>query len=112
MADMVRRRPWPFPGGRFPDDLGAVVQRTVLDGRLPALVVAHAEDGDWMVGDGVNDPNEPGATTATHMRHVVALDPSVGTLAELPPGRRADRESAAHEWVVSDFAYEDDQDGP
>jgi hypothetical protein len=108
VADMVRRLRWPFPGGEFPEDLGAVVQRTVLDGRLPALVVAHADDGDWMVGDGVNDPNEPGATIATHMRHVVDRDPTVGALAELPPGSRADRESAAHPWVVSHFAYEGD----
>lgn len=107
---MVRRLPWPFRGGEFPDDLGAVVECTVLDGRLPALVVAHAPDGDWMVGDGVNDPNEPGASVATHIRHVLALDPSLGALASLPPGRRADRESAAHPWVVSDFVYEEDRD--
>jgi hypothetical protein len=108
---MVRRRPWPFPGDDFPEDLGAVVQRTVLDGQLPALVVAHAEDGDWMVGDGVNDPNEPGATIATHMRHVVDRDATVGALAELPPGSRADRQTAGDPWVVTGFAYEDDQAG-
>ena len=106
---MVRRRQWPFPGAEFPDDLGAVVQRTVLDGQLPALVVAHAANGDWMVGDGINDPNEPAATVATHMRHVVARDASVGPLAALAPGKRADRRSAADPWVVSDFTYEDDQ---
>ena len=105
---MVRRRPWPYPGGEFPHDLGAVVQRTVLDGQLPALTVAHAADGDWMVGDGVNDPNARGATVATHIRHVVDRDPSVGPLASLAPGSRADRETAAHPWVVSSFAYEDD----
>lgn len=107
VSDMTRRAPWPFPEDRFPDDLGAVVQRTVLDGELPALFVAHAADGDWMVGDGVNDPNLPSATVATHVRHVVTRDPSVGALATLPPGKRADRQSPAHPWVVSDFTYED-----
>ncbi|HEX6129190.1 MAG TPA: hypothetical protein VF071_09235 [Candidatus Limnocylindria bacterium] len=105
---MARRVPWPFPEGRFPEDLGAVVQRTVLDGELPALVVVHAADGDWMVGDGLNDPNEPRAAVATHLRHVVDRDPSVGPLATLPPGKRADREASAHPWVVTDFVYEDD----
>jgi len=105
---MHRTRPWPFARGAFPPDLGAVVQRTVLDGRLPALTVAHAPDGSWMVGDGVNDPNEPGAAVATHLHHVVERDPSIATLASLPPGRRADRESAGGAWVVSDFAYDDD----
>lgn len=108
VSDMMRRVPWPFPEDRFPDDLGAAVQRTVLEGSLPALFVAHAADGDWMVGDGVNDPNEPGSTVATHMRHVVARDTGVDALATLPPGRRADRQSAADPWVVSDFTYEDD----
>jgi hypothetical protein len=105
---MVRRRPWPFPADVFPDDLGAVVQRTVLEGRRPALFVAHAADGDWMVGDGVGDPNVPGATVATHIRHVVTRDPGVGALATLPPGRRADRPTAADPWVVSDFTYDDE----
>jgi hypothetical protein len=108
MTEMHRRLPWPFAGGEFPADLGAVVQRTVLDGVLPALMVAHAADGSWMVGDGVNDPNEPGASTATHLRHVVERDASIATLASLPPGRRADRASAGSAWVVSDFEYEDD----
>jgi hypothetical protein len=103
---MVRRRPWPFPGERFPDDLGAVIQRTVLDGDLPALVVAHAADGDWMIGDGVNDPNLAGATVATHVRHVLDRDPSIGPLASLAPGRRADRRSVDDPWLESDFEYD------
>ena len=111
MSDMRRRVPWPFPDGEFPEDLGAVVQRTVLDGKLPALLVAHSAEGDWMVGDGVNDPSEPGATVATHMQHVVELDPSIGPLADLPPGRRADREDAGQPWVETDFRYEDEQGG-
>jgi hypothetical protein len=33
----------------------------VLDGSEPAREVIHADDNSWMVGDGVNDPKEPGA---------------------------------------------------
>jgi hypothetical protein len=53
--------PFPFPDGQFPSELGAVIQRTVLDGTEPARVVIHADEGGWLVGDGVNDPNLPGA---------------------------------------------------
>jgi hypothetical protein len=104
---MVRTRSWPFPGGELPAELGAVVQRTVLDGVLPALMVAHAVDGSWMVADGVNDPNEPGASVVTHIRHVVARDPSIAELAGLAPGKRADRASREAPWTLSDFVYEE-----
>lgn len=108
MSDMRRHLPWPFPGGEFPIELGAVVQRTVLEGELPALMVAHAADGSWMVGDGVNDPNQPGASIATHLHHVIDRDPSLAELASLPPGKRADRDSPRYAWTVSDFEYEPD----
>jgi hypothetical protein len=49
--------PFPFPDSPFPPQLGAVVQRTVADGVLPALTVIHTADNSWIVLDGVNDPN-------------------------------------------------------
>jgi len=52
---------FPFDGSVVPATLGAVVQRTVLDGTEPAREVVHAADGSWLVGDGVSDPNEPDA---------------------------------------------------
>ena len=54
---MFRFLPWPFPDGEFPRDLGAVVQVTVLDGEMPALLVIHDSEGDRLVGDGFNDLN-------------------------------------------------------
>jgi hypothetical protein len=100
--DMVRVVRWPFPDGRFPPELGAVVMRSVLDGRRPALHVWHSPDNDWAIGDGIDDPNEPGACVATHIGHVVALDPSIAELAGMPPGTRADRSSAAAPWIISE----------
>ena len=105
--NMRRHLPWPFEGDRFPDDLGAVVQRTVLGGELPARVVGHGSDGSWYVGDGVNDPNEPGATVATHMRHVLERNSSVATLATLPPGHRAVRDRPGDSWRVEPMDLED-----
>ena len=68
-----------------------MVQQTVLQGELPAREVVHATDGSWLVGDGVNDPNPPGASVATHLAHAIALNSSIAGLASMPPGHIARR---------------------
>ena len=98
---MVRTLPWPFPDGAFPRQLGAVVQVTVLDGTRPALVVVHTSDGDWLVGDGVNDPNTAGACVATHIWHAITRNSSIETLADLPPGHQAERRRPGEPWIRS-----------
>jgi len=97
---MFQRLPFPFPGDHFPAELGAVVQRTVLTGDLPALEVTHAPDGSWTVGDGVNDPNLPGASTATHIAHAVAFNSSVAGLATMAPGHVARRSGPGEPWTI------------
>jgi hypothetical protein len=111
VAGIVRDMPFPFPDGEFPEDLGAVIQRTVMEGSLPAREVLHAEDNSWAVGDGVNDPNEPDACVFGCIWHVVAQNSSVAGLASLPLGHIATRsgpgepwEIAVHEWADSDGA--------
>jgi hypothetical protein len=99
--DMVRSMPWPFEDWRFPAELGAVVMRTVLDGRRPALLVWHSEGNDWAVGDGIRDPNESGACVVTHIAHVVARDPTLAELAAMPPGTRADRPDRGSPWTIT-----------
>jgi hypothetical protein len=69
MNIMERHVAFPFSGERFPESLGAVIQRTVLDGTHRALYVAHTSENDWVVGEGINDPNRPGAAAAAHIRH-------------------------------------------
>jgi hypothetical protein len=90
-GEVARHVPWPFPGDSFPGDLGAVVQRTVLSGELPARLVIHDDENDWCAGDDVNDPDVPGASVIAHMTHVLARDSSVSELASLPPGWAAVR---------------------
>jgi hypothetical protein len=111
MADeVVSGVPWPYPGGRFPDALGAVVQRTVLDGEEPARAVVHDSDDDWLVSDGVNDPNLPGAAVLVCIRHLADADPTLAALADMPPGtvaRRADRDDP---WTFEVHAYPDDEE--
>lgn len=64
-GEVVRDLEWPFPHDQFPNELGVVIQRTVLSGELPAFLVIHDADNDWCVGDGVNDPNEQGASVVS-----------------------------------------------
>ena len=113
-GEMFQHLPFPFPDDRFPPELGAVVQRTVLSGELPALEVIHSDDNSWLVGDGVNDPNEPGACAATHMLHVIERNSSVADLASLPLGHLAVRAAVGAPWTIErhEWAAEPEGDGP
>jgi hypothetical protein len=106
--EVFRTDSWPFGVGRFPPDLGAVIQRTVADGTLPARAVIHDEDGDWLVGDGINDPNLPEASGVYCIAHIAETDPALQETAMLPPGYAAYRDGPGEPWVVEPFAYEDE----
>jgi hypothetical protein len=106
--EIFQHLPFPFPGGRFPLELGAVVQRTVLDGIEPAREVIHTADGSWLVGDGVNDPNLDGACVVTGFRHVVDDDPTVEQLASIEPGHLAWRRSTESPWQVGPHEFPDE----
>jgi hypothetical protein len=97
---MFRHLPFPFEKGQFPRALGAVVQKTMLAGLQPAREVIHAPDGSWPVGDGVNDPNLPGASIATHMAHAIERNSSITQLAHLRPGQIARRSEAGEAWTI------------
>ena len=103
---MSRHVPFPFPDGRFPPELGAVIQRTVLDGREPARELIHDKDNNWLVGDGVTDPNPPGACVASHMWHVIERSASVADLATLPLGHIATRAGPGQPWTISAHEYQ------
>lgn len=99
-GEMHRVMPFPYQGGRFPPALGAVVQNTVLQGEQPAREVIHTSDGDWCVGDGVSDPNVPGASTATHISHAVERNSSIASLATMPHGHIAHRADPGADWEI------------
>lgn len=92
--------PWPFPDGRFPQQLGAAVMVSVLEGSAPALQVVHFIDGTWGVADGVTIPDDH-SLVATHLWHILDSDPTLHQLASLPPGYQADRDSLSDAWVRS-----------
>jgi hypothetical protein len=105
--EVARDVAFPFPDGRFPPSLGAVVQRTVLTGQEPARVVIHDDENDWLVGDGVNDPTAPGASVIACISHVAEADSSVAELTTLPIGYMAQRDEPDQPWVVSVHEYPD-----
>lgn len=98
--EMFQHLPFPFEDGQFPSALGAVVQKTVLSGQRPAREVIHAPDGSWLVGDGVNDPNLPGASIATHIAHAIQRNSSIASLAQMPPGHVAQRPGPGESWTI------------
>lgn len=92
--------PFPYPEGRFPRRLGAVIQQTVLDGSEPARMVVHDAENDWLVGDGVNNPNEHGACVIGHIVHVSDADPTVAELASMGIGLVATRSDPHSPWQI------------
>lgn len=94
-------------GRPFPHDLLAIIQRTVSAGEFPVLTVIHDDEDDWLVSDGVHDPNG-GASSVLHLQHVVDSDPSLAELATMPPGYVARRSTAGDAWVIEEWTYPDD----
>lgn len=88
-------------------DVAGVVQKTVIYEGLPALVVVHDEDGDWLVGDGVHDPNEDGVCGVFHLAHLVQRDTTLVEAFRIPAGFAATRESAHAPWIISPWSYSD-----
>ena len=103
--EMFDHLPFPFQDERFPLQLGVVVQRTVIERQEPAREVIHTEDNSWLVGDGVNDPNPPGAAIAFHMSHLLEADPTLGELATLPLGCIATRSGPGQPWAIGPHTW-------
>jgi hypothetical protein len=85
--------------------VGAVVQKTVANGEMPALVVIHDDEGDWLVGDGVSDPNVSGASELCHLAHVVHVDPRVAEVLDIAAGHAAYRLDADSPWKTGSWEY-------
>jgi hypothetical protein len=90
-------------------NVAGVVQKTVADGHLPALVVIHDDEDDWVINDGVNDPNIPDACDICHLSHLVALDPTIVEVMNIPAGYVAFRHDRSSPWVIQPWQYPDDE---
>jgi len=100
--------PFPFRGGQFPNNLGAVVQGTVLSGDVPAREVVHTTDGSWLIGDGVSDLKLPGASMLSHISHAVQWNSSIAELATMGPGHIAERPDPGRPWQIAALQDWDD----
>ncbi|MFG2722583.1 hypothetical protein ACGFW5_30450 [Streptomyces sp. NPDC048416] len=103
MPDLIRNVSFPFESDRFPPELGAVVQRSIVKGEKPARVVIHDDENDWLVSDGIGDPN--GDSVLFHIAHLADRDPAIAELASLPIGYVAFRSSVRESWQIDRFEY-------
>jgi len=85
---------WPFDQGR---DVAAITTRQVLKDGLPILRVTHySDDHDWAFVCGTTGATEDGRVIA--MEGALRMDPTLRTIADLPPGWTAWREHVGGEW--------------
>jgi hypothetical protein len=84
---------WAFDQG---PDVAAITTQQVLDG-LPVLNVVHYDDDDsWAFTCGTTDDPDDGRVIA--MEEAVNRDPTLISIADLPSGWRAWRESVGAVW--------------
>lgn len=85
---------WPFDQAR---NVATVTTGPVINAKKPILNVIHySEDDSWAFLCGTSDD-----FILVTMEQVVKTDPSLTTIADLPPGWSAHRDSVNHEWVLT-----------
>jgi hypothetical protein len=78
-------------------DLGVITASVVLGG-APILMVSHDEDdGGWQFLCGTT--SDPDDGRVVHLDHIVAMDPTVTELVDLPLGWVAHRASRDEGWT-------------
>jgi hypothetical protein len=88
------RAAWPFD--QTPNT-AAITVRSILEG-APVLYVSHdADDDGWQFLDG--QPADVDEGRVIGMREVLSIDPSLRSIADLPPGWIAWRSSPSDPWV-------------
>lgn len=85
---------WPFDQA---ENVAAITTVQVLERRLPILRVTHSDDDrSWAFVCGTTNDVKDGRVIG--MREVLELDPTLRTIADLPPGWSAWRESVGAAW--------------
>jgi hypothetical protein len=85
---------WPFDDR---EDVATFTVREVIRGEKPILLVAHdADDGMWQFLTG--EPVEMADAMLVSLREVYRIDPTIGELADLPPGWTAERAAIGQPW--------------
>ena len=85
---------WPFDQA---PNVAAITTRQVIQDGLPILRVTHYIDDDsWAFVCGTTDKTEDGRVIG--MGTALKLDPTLRTIAHLPPGWTAWRDSVGGDW--------------
>lgn len=86
---------WPFDQS---GDVAALTTNQVINEGLPILLAIHyADDHSWAFTCGTT--NKSSDVMLVSMHQIVSRDPSLYSIADLPPGWSATRESVDSEWV-------------
>lgn len=79
-------------------NVAALTTRQVIENRLPIRSVVHySDDHSWAFLCGTSNRKEDGRVIG--MGEVLSLDPTVATIADLPPGWCACREAIGAPWI-------------
>jgi len=84
---------WPFDQA---PNVAAITTRQVLDDGLPILVVTHSDDHDWAFVCGTTNKVEDGRVIG--MGEALEIDPTLRSIADLPPGWTARRDRVGAPW--------------
>ena len=85
---------WPFDQDR---NAAAITTRQVLREGYPILSVVHyADDHSWSFSCGTTSDVNDGLVVG--MGCIVEMDPTLATIADLPPGWSASREAVGSAW--------------
>ena len=85
---------WPFDQA---PNVAALTTVRVLNDHFPILSVTHySDDHSWAFTCGTTNVTEDGRVVGMHK--ILKLDPSLRTIADLPPGWIAWRENVGAEW--------------
>ena len=86
---------WPFDQA---PNVAALTTRQVIEDGLPILSVVHyAEDASWAFLCGTTSATEDGRVIG--MGTALKMDPTLATIADLPPGWHARRRSIGKPWT-------------
>ena len=86
---------WPFDQV---ENAAAITTKQAVNGSLPVLVVVHYEDDhSWAFTCGTTNNTEDAQLVS--MAQIIKLDPTLHSIADLPPGWRATRDSVNAEWI-------------
>jgi len=86
---------WPFDQA---PSVAAITTRQVIKEGLPILTVVHySDDHSWVFVCGTSNATEDGRVIG--MGTALRLDPTLATIADLPPGWWAQRRGVGEAWI-------------